>query len=61
VQLNALREQEAVHFMKFTGGYMVTRYDDVFRLLRDRSIGSTADNAVSSVIVMRPQTLSTFN
>lgn len=48
VQLNALREQEAVHFIEFTGGYMVTRYDDVSRLLRDRSIGSTADNAAST-------------
>ena len=48
VQLNALREQEAVHFMEFTGGYMVTRYDDAFRLLRDRTIGSTAENATST-------------
>ena len=48
VQLNALREQEAVHFMEFTGGYMVTGYDDAFRLLRDRSIGSTAENATST-------------
>ncbi len=48
VQLNALREQEAVHFIEFTGGYMVTRYDDAFRLLRDRSIGSTAANANST-------------
>lgn len=48
VQLNALREQEAVHFMEFTGGYLVTRYDDAFRLLRDRTIGSTADNATST-------------
>lgn len=48
VQLNALREQEAVHFMEFAGGYMVTRYDDAFRLLRDRSIGSTADSATST-------------
>ena len=48
VQLNALREQEAVHFMEFTGGYMVTGYDDAFRLLRDRSIGSTSENATST-------------
>jgi cytochrome P450 len=48
VQLNALREQEAVHFMEFTGGYMLTRYDDAFRLLRDRTIGSTAENATST-------------
>jgi cytochrome P450 len=48
VQLNALREQEAVHFMEFTGGYMVMRYDDAFRLLRDRTIGSTAENATST-------------
>ena len=48
VQLNALREQEAVHFMEFTGGYMVTRYSDAFRLLRDRSIGITTDNATST-------------
>ena len=48
VQLNALRKQEAVHFMEFTGGYMVTGYDDAFRLLRDRSIGSTSENATST-------------
>ncbi len=48
VQLNALREQEAVHFMEFTGGYMVTGYDDAFRLLRDRTVGSTAQNATST-------------
>ena len=48
VQLNALREQEAVHFMEFTGGFMVTRYDDAFHLLRDRTVGSTADNATST-------------
>ena len=27
---------------------MVTRYADAFRLLRDRSVGSTADNATST-------------
>ena len=48
VQLNALREQEAVHFMEFTGGYMVTGYDDAFRLLRDRTVGSTAEHATST-------------
>jgi len=48
LQLNALREQEAVHFMEFTGGFMVTRYDDAFHLLRDRTVGSTADNATST-------------
>ena len=46
VQLNALREQEAVHFMEFTGGYMLTRYDDVFRVLRDRTIGSESTHAI---------------
>jgi cytochrome P450 len=46
VQLNALREQEPVHFMEFTGGYLLTRYDDVFRVLRDRSIGSEATHAI---------------
>jgi len=45
VQLNALREQEPVHFMEFTGGYMVTRFDDVSRILRDRSIGSESTHA----------------
>lgn len=48
VQLNALREQDAVHLMEFTGGYMVTGYHDAFRLLRDRSIGSTSENATST-------------
>jgi cytochrome P450 len=46
VQLNALREQEPVHFMEFTGGYLLTRYNDVFRVLRDRSIGSEATHAI---------------
>ena len=45
VQCNALREQEAVHYIEFTDGYMLTRYDDVARTLRDRSIGSEATHA----------------
>ena len=46
VQLNALREQEPVHFMEFSDGYLLTRYDDVFHVLRDRSIGSEATHAI---------------
>ena len=38
VQLGAIREQEAVHFIEATGGYLVTRYDDVFRLARDKAM-----------------------
>ena len=45
VQLNTLREQEAVHYIEFTDGYMLTRYDDVSRTLRDRSIGSESTHA----------------
>ena len=37
-----------VHFMEFTSGYIMTRYCDASRLLRHRSIGSTADNATST-------------
>src|SRR6056297_1059359 len=51
VQLNALREQEAVHHIEFTGGWMITRYDDVAAMLRDRSIGSTIANASSTPTV----------
>lgn len=51
VQLNALREQEAVHHIEFTGGWMVTRYHDVAAILRDRSIGSTITNATSTPTV----------
>ena len=46
MQLNRLREQEAVHFMEFTGGFLLTRYDDVFRVLRDRTIGSESTHAI---------------
>ena len=34
--------------MEFTSGYIMTRYCDASRLLRHRSIGSTADNATST-------------
>ena len=53
VQLNALREQDAVHYIEFTGGFMVTRYHDVVRLGRDRTIGSTVaadrDGSVAAI------------
>lgn len=39
VQLGAIREQEAVHFADAMGAYIVTRYEDVYRLSRDKSVG----------------------
>jgi cytochrome P450 len=51
VQLGAIREAEAVHFNRLTGGYLVTRYDDVHGLIRDRSLEASIEHATSSPAV----------
>jgi len=51
VQLGAIREAEPVHFNALTGGYLVTRYDDVHRLIRDRSLEASIEHAASTPTV----------
>jgi cytochrome P450 len=51
VQLAAIREAEPVHFNSLTGGYLVTRYDDVHRLIRDRSLEASIEHAASTPAV----------
>jgi cytochrome P450 len=51
VQLNAIREQEPVQYVPLTGGYLVTRYDDVHRLIRDKTLEASIENAASTPAV----------
>ncbi len=51
VQLGNIREAEPVHFDPLTGGYLVTRYDDVHRLIRDRSLEASIEHAASTPAV----------
>ena len=51
VQLGAIRETEAVLYTPVTGGYLATRYDDVHRLIRDRSLEASIEHATSSPAV----------
>lgn len=48
VQLGALREQKAVHFVTATDGYLVTRYEHVHALARDRRLGNSIEHARSN-------------
>lgn len=48
VLLGAIREQEAVHFVQMTGGYMLTRYEHVHGLARDRRLGVEIAHAAST-------------
>ncbi len=47
-QYAALREHEPVHLAPASGAYMVTRYDDVLRLSRDRSMRASIELAAST-------------
>lgn len=51
VQLAAIREQEAVHHVAATGGYMFTRYEHVQALARDRRLGNSIDHALPNPII----------
>jgi cytochrome P450 len=50
-QFSAIREAEPVHFNELTGGYLVTRYDDVHRLIRDRSLEASIEHAAPTPAV----------
>ena len=51
VLLGAIREQEAVHFVQQTGGYLLTRYEHVHGLARDRRLGVEIAHAASTPTV----------
>jgi cytochrome P450 len=46
VQLGAIREREAVHFVDTTGAFMLTRYEHVQPLGRDRRLGNDIAHAL---------------
>jgi cytochrome P450 len=48
VQLGPLREAAAVHYVERTGSFLVLRYDDVYRLSRDRTMTVSIDHARST-------------
>ena len=48
VQLGSIRQQQAVHRSELLGGYLVTRYDDVHFVGRDRRFESSIRHAASS-------------
>jgi cytochrome P450 len=48
IQLGAIREQEPVHYTEMAGAFLVTRYDDVYRLARDKTVGSDIGHALAS-------------
>ena len=45
-QLGAIREREAVHFVETTGAFLLTRYEHVQPLGRDRRLGSDIAHAL---------------
>jgi cytochrome P450 len=51
VQLNAIRESEPVQYVALTGGFLVTRYDDVHRLIRDKALEASIEGAASTPAV----------
>jgi cytochrome P450 len=53
----ALRERAPVHFSEAIGAWVVTRYEDVHRLTRDRSmLGSAAtQNAIATLVPESPE------
>ena len=50
-QYAALRETDPVHLAASTGSYVITRYDDVHRLNRDRSMIVSIDYAASTASI----------
>jgi cytochrome P450 len=46
VQLGLIREQEAIHRIELTGAYMITRYEHVHALARDRRLGADIAHAL---------------
>ena len=50
-QYARLREQDPVHWSELLCGWIVSRYDDVSSILRDRTMSSDLNNASSSAVV----------
>jgi cytochrome P450 len=50
-QYGRLREQDPVHWSELLCGWIITRYDDVSSILRDRTMSSDLNNARSSTVV----------
>ena len=50
-QYRRLREQDPVHWSDLLCGWVLTRYDDVTRVLRDPRVSSELERADSSVVV----------
>jgi len=50
-QYARLREQDPVHWSELLCGWIVSRYDDVSGILRDRTMSSDLNNASSSTVV----------
>ena len=50
-QYGRLREQDPVHWSELLCGWIITRYDDVSSILRDRTMSSDLNNASSSTVV----------
>ena len=51
VQLGALREQEAVHHVATTDAYLLTRYEHVHALARDRRLGAEIAHARPNPVI----------
>ena len=50
-QYTRLRDQDPVHWSAMLCGWVLTRFDDVTRVLRDPTISSDFDNATPSPVV----------
>ncbi len=50
-QYGRLREQDPIHWSELLCGWIVTRYEDVAAILRDRTMSSDLNNAASSTVV----------
>jgi cytochrome P450 len=50
-QYRRLREHEPVHWSELLSGWVITRYDDVARVLRERAMSSDLDFAEPSPVV----------
>lgn len=50
-QYRRLREHDPVHWSDLLCGWMITRYDDASRILRDKTVSSDLDRANPSAVV----------
>lgn len=51
VQLGAIREREAVHLVETTGAYLLTRYEHVQPIGRDRRLGNDIAHALPNPVI----------